>query len=522
MRAALLALVLAVVLALSALNLALGAGWLIALAGIGAARRRVRLAPFLVLGLVAGLGMVGRPRGWLDPPPAASYEQDELDWLRRLTARTASPAPDARLTLANRLAALQDEERLTVPTEVERRAGAAVTLARAAAAVRGRAPGEVATLEAAVRRLAFTLTSPEFRDLDARKAQGERLLAELNRRLSLAADGAELAAISRALDPVALAPVSLRAVREDLARVETASRALIQALGGGSVTAVSTTTVGLDDAGDQAATETRYRLEVAPPTLIVRLDLEALGRPSGRGSRAGRLHVEVDGRPAVPVAALRDVVLDPGVTRLDLVDQFRGPATFAPIRAPLRRVAFGRVDLGLWGLWKLGEPWGLGAPAPATPTGQAGSPGLEDRPEAWPRWWARSSPLLVGLRLAALAAEAVLAVDLPPPRLTEVSVPPRSLFWVGAPGVVTRTGGADVWRPVPTEPSRGDLPQPGAAFPLPVEVVARSRLLRSRAFASLAPYLYRPNLASTLALGGLAALTLVLAGRRGRRGEASA
>ena len=39
MRAALLALVLAVVLALSALNLALGAGWLIALAGIGAARR---------------------------------------------------------------------------------------------------------------------------------------------------------------------------------------------------------------------------------------------------------------------------------------------------------------------------------------------------------------------------------------------------------------------------------------------------------------------------------------------------
>ena len=55
--------VLGAVLAASALNLALGAAWLSALAGVWVIRRRVPIGAGAVLGVVAALGVVGADRG---------------------------------------------------------------------------------------------------------------------------------------------------------------------------------------------------------------------------------------------------------------------------------------------------------------------------------------------------------------------------------------------------------------------------------------------------------------------------
>jgi hypothetical protein len=331
----------------------------------------------------------------------------------------------------------------------------------------------VAALEAAVRRLAFTLTSPEFRDLDGRRTRAERVLAELERRLALATDDAELAAIGRAMDPAALAPFSLRAVREDLRRVDEATWAVIRALGGGEVTASAATSVAIDDTRGEAAVETRYQVEAPLTTRIHRLDPGVLRQSASAGPGLPRVSLETAGSSARDVTGGGDVLLDPGVARLVLVTRRVEPLLLAATQAPLRRIAFSHLLL----------PTGPGSGG-RSPTGH----------------------LLVGVRPAGTpGAEALLAVALPAPGVAEVVSPSRSLFWVGAAGLVTSSEGRDVWRPA----SIGRVP-----LPLPVELAPRGWLFRNRAFAVLAPYLYRPNPAALLGLVGLAALTVALIGPR--------
>ncbi|PYM60820.1 MAG: hypothetical protein DMD79_15015 [Candidatus Rokuibacteriota bacterium] len=462
--------VLGAVLAASALNLALGAAWLAALAGVWAIRRRVPIGAGAVLGVVAALGVVGADRGWFEPPPAASYGEDEADWLRRhfWGGHGAPAGPGFRDTLAARLATVAEEERQTPAIELERRAAAAVALVRGLERLRGRAAGQVSALETAVRRLAFTLTSPEFRNLDARRARSERYLMELAARLDLAQDDAELEAISRALDPAVLATVTLRAVREDLARVDEATRAVFRALGGGNVTVTATSVLAVDDVRGEAATEVRYRMEAAPPARITRIEPAGL-HPLVAGDRGRRqVTVAVDGGPPRQVSGAGAVGLEVLAHRIEIVDHRARSAVGEGIRTPLRRIPFSTLRLD-----------------PGRAAGR----------------------LLVTLQVdGAPGAEALLPVDLPAARLLEVAAPPRALFWVGAPGTLQSTDALDVWRVATSEAFIADG--------LRVELAPPMRVFRNPAFAALRPYLYQPSLAASLTLVGLAALTAVLASRR--------
>jgi hypothetical protein len=469
-RAALLLVVLVTVLTASALNLALGALWLVALAGVRAMRGRVPMGPALVLALSAALGVVGAWRGWLEPPATTSYGEDEVAWLgHRLRGRgTLAPAPDRRAGLIARLAATRAEEGRSTTLEIERRAGAAVALARGLGRLRGRAPAEVQALETAVRRLAFTLTAAEFQDLDARRARGERYLTELGARLDLARDDAELDAISRALEPAVLASITLQPVREDLTRVDGATRALFHALGGGDLLVDASAIVGLDDDRGETTTTTRYRLEASPPARITRLVTDGLhaAGPRERG-RAG-VEVVVDGGP--PRAVPGSGTMEPGAParRIELVERRVRAATVAPLQTTLRRIPFEAVELG---------------------------------PDQV------SGPLLVTLALDDVPGlEALVRVDLPPPRLLELAVARRALFWVGVPGTVVTTDSRDLWRPIPPAAPMGD--------PLRVELVPPTWALRNRGYLALRPFLYQPNLAALGAGAGLAALTVLLTSRR--------
>ena len=470
MKAAVLLAVLGTVLAASTLNLALGALWLAALVGVRAMRGRVRMGPALALVLSAGLGVVGAGRGWLEPPATASYGEDEVAWLRhRLAGRGDVPRPpDRRAGLVARLAAVRAEEGRSATLEIERRAGAAVALARGLGRLRGRAPTEVHALEAAVRRLAFTLTAPEFRDLDARRARGERYLGDLGARLDLAKDDAELDAIGRGLEPAVLASVTLRPVREDLGRVDDATRALIRALGGRDLRVDASVILGLDDDRGETTTTTRYLLEASPPVRIARLVTDGLhaAGPLDRGRAS--VEVVVDGGPPRAVTGSGTMEPDAPARRIELVERRVRAATVAPLQTTLRRIRFEAVEVAL------------------------------DH---------AARPLLVTLTLDDVSGvEALVPVDLPPPRLSELSVPRRALFWVSTPGTVVLTDSRDVWSPIP--------PAAPVADPVRVELVPPTWVLRNRGYLALRPYLYQPKLAALGAGVGLAACTVLLASRR--------
>jgi hypothetical protein len=83
-----------------------------------------------------------------------------------------------------------------------------------------------------VRRLALTLTAPEFSDLEARRARLVARLAALELRLA-GADETELRDITRALAAPAMADVSFRALRSDLERAESALAEAVRALAAG-------------------------------------------------------------------------------------------------------------------------------------------------------------------------------------------------------------------------------------------------------------------------------------------------
>src|SRR5262249_44911939 len=149
------------------------------------------------LALAVGAIVLTYQGGGLVAPPPASYAADEVAWLRaRLTALVggwsgASTMPDPAAALRVRLHDRRAEELRYSAAELERRAVAAIAANRDLGRVRGRAGAEVAALEEAVRRLALTLTAPEFRDLDTRQARVRSWFADLDARLAVAHDAAE-------------------------------------------------------------------------------------------------------------------------------------------------------------------------------------------------------------------------------------------------------------------------------------------------------------------------------------------
>ncbi len=463
MRTAAVVAVLGTVAAASALDLALGVLWVAALVGVLLLRRRLRLAASLVL-LAAGVLVVwGAHLGWYPPPAPASYE---TGWMPRWSAAPSGlpPAGDRELEAAReRILTLGREElRLTGP-ELEQRAGAVIALARRLDPVRGEAPREVALVEGAARRLARTLAAPEFRDLEARRTAAAAYVADLDRRIRLARDASEAALVLRAADPAAMAHVSLRPVREDLATATDAVETAVRLLGGGVPTATASATAGYDEERGEMRWEVRYAVAGAPRVRLLRLEPRAF-RDTAPAARPLTLEYAAGGEAPRPLPPGPWLELEPAPRGVTVTAKWAEPVTVERIHATLRPITFGRLAVAA-------PPRGDDTLLMAVVDGL---PGLE-----WP-----------------------LAVRLPPPHLARVTVPRHALFFATRPGAVTLEPDGDRWEAGGEGPER-----------IGIELVPRSLFLRNGAFAGVRDYLYRPSALTVATALGLAALTLVLVRR---------
>jgi hypothetical protein len=339
-----------------------------------------------------------------------------------------------------------------------------ISLARRLDPLRSAAPGEVAAVEAGARRLARTLAAAEFRDLEARRSAAQGYLTELDRRLQGARDATEAAAALRAADPAAMAHVSLRPVREDLAAANAAVEALVRALGGGAPTAATAASARYDEERSETRWEVRATVAGAPGVRLLRLETRALrgaGAPPGAPASLTYASGADAPRPVPPGPWLE---LEPAPRGVAVVQAWAEPASLRPVRAPLRPLAFGRLDVA---------PPGAADDVVITVV-------LDGRP----------------------GIEIPLAVRLPPPGLARVAVPRYALYFASGPGTVTLDAEGDRWEPAGDGDGR-----------LRLDLVPRTLLLRNGAFARVRGYLYRPNAGTVVAAAGLAALALVLVRR---------
>jgi hypothetical protein len=449
----------------SALNLVLGGLWVVALLVLLACRRRTAwlvLLGSLVLAVAAGA------LGGLRPPEPTSYAAAEVGWLTaRLGGGRDAPAPDrvtaAAIDARRRLATLRREELAGTGRQLERRARVAIAASRELTRLRGRAPDDVAAAEEAVRRLALTITAPEFRDLDGRRARLAEWLDALEARLAAARDEAEVRAVEQALQPATMAPVSLRALRTDLARADAAVWAALRALAGAGVTAAASVRVVYDEPGRLLVAETRQVLEAGGALRIVRLDLRGLDR--------GGVALSADGGPARPVAPDAEVALPaPGAGRVAVVDRRAWPARPEPVRPPLRLLSFVRLAV------------------PALVTGDLAE-----------------LPVTVALD-DGRGPEIPLVVPAGRPRLDAIDLPRHAFHHTSRPGRPERRADRDTWAPADAGDSGG----------VTFELVPAGRVFRNAAFERIEDYVYTPNAAAALGCLGLAALAVVLARRRPR------
>lgn len=448
------------VLGASALDLALGALWVVALVAVVLLRRRLRPAAPLVL--VASLGLIvwGAQLGWFPRPAPAPYERGWLpEW--PVSRPASAPAEDPRILAAReQLEGVRREQRRLTGAELEQRAGAVILLARRLDALRREAPDEVAAVEGAARRLAQTLAAPEFRNLEARRAAEAAHLAELDRRLGGLRDASEAAEIRRAADPAAMAHVSLRPVRDDLATAGAAVASLVRVLGSGVPTATVTATARYDESRGEVAWEVRHTIAGSGDARVARIEARPFrsAGPPGRSLSLGYAAGDEALRPAPPGEWLE---LGPSAPSVSIVAAWTEPAPARPVRSTLRSLTFQRLTL-----------------APSTAAEDAlvatvldGHPGIE----------------------------MPLAVRLPAPTLARVTVPRHSLYFASGSGLATSGPDGDAW--IPAEGSTGRLG---------IDLVPRTLLLRNQGVAGVRPYLFRPNPLTLTVVVGLAALTLVL------------
>lgn len=477
MRAGGLAAILAAVLLASALNLVLGGLWVLTWMGLLLLGRRVRGAVFWVLLATVAVGVALGWLGALGPPAPASYAEDEAAWLERHVLRVAGPTgggsslPLSReAVIRARLDERRREELRYDSGELERRAALAVASALEARRLRDRAPAEMAALDDAVRQLALTVTAPEFRDLDARRARVVRWLDELEIRVRMARDPAELSAAARALEPAAMAPVSFRALHEDLARVNQATRALVRKVAGGDVGVTARVRIEYDEARGALVVEHRYAVGADGSLRIRRVDAEPLRRRATRAGDTQQLAYRVGSGEPRELPGGAEVAVEPPAERVEVTDRRLRPATVAPVRAALRPIPFQRLRVAA----------------------AAGAP-----PE-----------LAVGLALGGAAAPgAAVWVEPTPARLDGIALPRHAFHVSDAPGALEEGGDRDVWVPA----SGSDLSAGSGAISL--ELRPRTAILRNGIFARLRTYLYTPNPAALLAVVGLAAGALLLGHR---------
>lgn len=465
---------LGLVLAASALDLALGTIWVMAIVAVLLLRRRIRLAAVLVLLATAALLVWGGRSGWFAAPIPISYESG---WVPRWgeprppLSPAGTPADTELLTARARVAELMRDELRLTGSELEQRAGSVIALSRRLDALRADAPRETAAVEAAARRLARTLAATEFRDLETRRAAAAAYLAELDRRLGTARDRSEAATVLRATDPAAMAHVSLRPVREDLAAAAAAVEALVRVLGGGVPTAATTATARYDDSRKELRREVRYTVTGAPGVRLFRVELRAFRGPAPAGAPVSIAYA-AGGEAARPAPPGPWLDLEPAPRGVVIVRAWVEPAARRPVHATFRPLVFEQIEIGVA---------------------------------------AAADDVLITVGLDGRAGiEIPLSVQLPPPRLARVVVPRYALYFTSQPGTVAPDAEGERWEPV------GE-----GAGPLRLELVPGSFLLRNPVFAWVRGYLYRPNAGTVVAATGLAALALVLV-RRSRPTGANA
>jgi hypothetical protein len=454
--------ILALVLIASALDLALGMLWVVGLVGVLILRRRLRLAPAILLLAAVSLLVWGGRAGWLGSPAPVSYATGWLPvsgW-RPVSTGVAGDTELRTVAAREKLATLsRDELRLTGP-EIEQRAGAVIALSRRIEPLRRAAPREAAAVEMAARRLARTLAATEFRDLEARRTAAAAHFASLDRRLDTARDENEVASILREADPVAMATLSLRPVREDLASAGGAIDALARAIGGGVPTAMATATGWVDDGRGGIRWEGQYAVAGAPAVRLLRLETRAFRSAAPSGSRLS-LAYAAGGEALRPVPTGGSLELEPAPRGVTVVMTWTQPLAPRPVRPMLRALTFQEVEVGI----------SAKADDVLITAALDGYPGLE-------------IPLFV---------------QLPAPRLTRVVVPNHALYFASHPGRFTLGPDGESWEAAD-----------GATAGLRIELLPRTVFLRNPAFAWAAGYLYRPNPATVVVVFGLAALTLVL------------
>lgn len=463
MRTAAVLALLGTVAAASAFDLTLGLLWVAAFLGVLLLRRRLRLAAPLILLGAGALVVWGAHLGWFPPPELASYA---TGWIPRWAADPpgSPPARDREIEAARErvLALGQEEMRLTGP-ELEQRAGAVIALARRLDPVRREAPREVAVVEGAARRLARTLAAPEFRDLEGRRSAAAVYLGDLERRVRMARDGSEAAAVLRAADPAAMAHVSLRPVREDLAAATAAVESAVRLLGGGVPAATASAAAAYDEDRGEIRWEARYDVAGAPRVRLFRLETRAF-RGIAPAGRPLALEYAAGGEAPRPVPPVAWLELEPAPRGVTVTARWVEPVTAEPIRATLRPLAFRRLEV---------RPPARGDDTVLLAV-LDGLPGIE-----WP-----------------------LTVSLPPSRLARVTVPRHALFFASRPGAVTPEPDGERWETGGEPPER-----------LGVELVPRSVVLRNAGFTRVRSYLYRPNALAVAVALGVAALTLILVRR---------
>lgn len=467
MRTTAVLLVVGAVLLASVLDLALGVLWVAALVGVWLLRRRLSLAAPLVLVASAGLVVWGAQLGWFSRPAPAPYEEG---WLPVWPASRAGPEPptDSRILARDRLAALRRDELRLTGAELEQRAGAVLLLTRRLDVVRGDAPREVAAVEAAARRLARTMAAPEFRNLEARRAAAAGHLGELERRLGTVGDVREAADLMRAADAAAMAHVSLRPVRDDLASADAAVAALVRVLGGSRPSAAVTATARYDEARGEVAWEVRHVVTGEPGLRLIRIETRAF-RSAGPPERPLELRFAAGQETLRPVPPGDWMELGPAARGASIVAAWVEAAPVKPIRSTLRPLVFERLQIAL------------------APRGD--------------------EAVAIGVLDAHPGIEIPLVVPLAPPSVARVTLPRHGLYFASGAGTVASGPDGDVWT------SAG-----GQTGTMGIDLVPRTLLLRNALFARVREYLYRPNPVTLTVATGLAALTLVLTGVSSSRG----
>jgi hypothetical protein len=260
-----------------------------------------------------------------------------------------------------------------------------------------------------------------------------------------------------------MAHVSLRPVREDLAAADVAVAALVRTLGGGVPSATVVASVEYDESRREIAWEVRHAVAGAPHARLVRIETRAF-RNAGRPGRPLSLTYAAEEEPPSPVPSGDWLELGRPARTVSLVAAWVEPATLRPIHSMLRPLAFERLDV-------------VSARVP-------------------------DDALVATVLDGHLGIEIPLAVALPPPSLARVTVPRHALYFAGGPGTSASGPAGDTW---------AAADGPGSVA---VDLVPRTLLLRNQALVWLRAYVYRPNGMTLTVIVGLAALTLLLAGRR--------